>query len=94
MNMEQRAEMLTELVQQVVGASAKAVSDMTQISGNYVCLMMLEFLVYTLMVKAPMEAEPYLQALIGTTKQPDQSDPDFLAKREELYDILQLITAR
>lgn len=94
MNDQEAANMISDMIPQVTAASIKAMSDTTGITGNYLALMMLEFLVYVLMVKAPMEAEPYLQALIETTKQPDQSDPAFLAKREELFDILQLITAR
>lgn len=94
MTPSERGAMLTDAIPQVVSGMMQALSDMTEIDPNYVLMMTLEFIVYALMKKLPMETEPYLLALIETTKQPDQSDPDFLAKREELYDIIKLVSAR
>ena len=94
MSIEQRAELVTQLVPQAVESLVDQMSALTGITGNYILIVMMEFLVYTTMTRVPMEAEPYLKQLIETCKQPDQSDPEFQRLRQELHDIMTLISAR
>ena len=87
-----RHEFLVQLVPPALAHTVRQLSDASMIDPNYALLMLLEHTVFVLNKRTPLEFEPYMQALLKATKEMDQSDPDFLEKREELWETLVLIS--
>ena len=94
MTLEDRQKIVAQVVPEVAARACIAISDVTGLKENYAVMVMLEFIVYSLMHRAPIETEEYLTGLVEMTKKATQDDPVFLEKRQELFDILELVTAR
>ena len=71
---------------------AHVLSDHFKLNANYVCIVMLEFMVYTLAKKVPLELDEYLPKLLEAIKNEEGADhKEFEQARDQLFETIELV---
>lgn len=90
--MNEKIQELSQALPLLMADFAHALGEHYKLNANYVCIVMLEFLVYVLAKKVPLELDEYLPKLLEAVKKaPGDDHTEINHARDQLLETIELV---